>query len=55
MNSCEPISITATPASLWKCGTTLSAIECPLAAKGAVQSYALEQEQNAALHSGGFT
>src|SRR5215471_11959277 len=26
MNSCEPISMTATPASLWKCGTTLSAI-----------------------------
>src|SRR5215472_15528262 len=26
MNSCEPISITATPASLWKWGTTLSAI-----------------------------
>src|SRR5579862_8822907 len=27
MISCEPISITATPASLWKCGTTLSDIE----------------------------
>src|SRR6185312_6935723 len=26
MNSCEPISMTDTPASLWKCGTTLSAI-----------------------------
>src|SRR5262249_41889926 len=26
MNSCEPISMTGTPASLWKCGTTLSAI-----------------------------
>src|SRR6202046_1627703 len=24
MNSCEPISITETPASLWKCGTTWS-------------------------------
>src|SRR6201996_8891307 len=27
MNSCEPISMTGTPASLWKCGTTLSAID----------------------------
>src|ERR1700757_4898978 len=27
MNSCEPISITGTPASLWKCGTTWSDIE----------------------------
>src|SRR5216683_4922617 len=26
MNSCEPISITETPASLWKCGTTWSDI-----------------------------
>src|ERR1700753_2305466 len=26
MNSCEPISMRGTPASLWKCGTTLSAI-----------------------------
>src|SRR6266567_1018922 len=26
MNSCEPISMTGTPASLWKCGTTLSDI-----------------------------
>jgi hypothetical protein len=30
MNSCEPISITATPASLWKWGTTFSAIEFTL-------------------------
>src|SRR3569832_1503381 len=30
MNSCEPISITATPASLWKCGTTWSDIELTL-------------------------
>src|SRR6516164_1319296 len=27
MNSCEPISMTGTPASLWKWGTTRSAIE----------------------------
>src|SRR3954447_18181120 len=26
MNSCEPISMTDTPASLWKCGTTWSDI-----------------------------
>src|SRR5438309_5793784 len=26
MNSCEPISMTGTPASLWKCGTTWSDI-----------------------------
>src|SRR5436190_8977466 len=26
MNSCDPISMTATPASLWKCGTTWSDI-----------------------------
>src|SRR5215469_11016543 len=35
MNSCEPISMTGTPASLWKCGTTLSAIDAsPSAANG---------------------
>src|SRR4051812_47942859 len=32
MNSCEPISISATPASLWKCGTTCSAISSPCVA-----------------------
>src|SRR5882672_2191633 len=30
MNSCEPISITETPASLWKCGTTWSDISFTL-------------------------
>jgi hypothetical protein len=33
MNSCEPISMTGTPASLWKCGTTLSAIVFTLSGK----------------------
>jgi hypothetical protein len=33
MNSCEPISMTGTPASLWKCGTTLSAIVFTLGSK----------------------
>src|SRR5438270_4224334 len=29
MNSFAPISITAAPTSLWKCGTTCSAMPCP--------------------------
>lgn len=35
MNSCEPISMTGTPASLWKCGTTLSDIGITLMARAA--------------------
>src|SRR4051794_36021864 len=35
MNSCEPISMTGTPASLWKCGTTLSDITFTLVAMAA--------------------
>jgi hypothetical protein len=34
MNSCEPISITGTPASLWKCGTTLSDMVFTLGGNG---------------------
>src|SRR6516164_1114541 len=34
MNSCEPISMTGTPASLWKCGTTLSTIWFTLSGNG---------------------
>src|SRR6516165_4989684 len=49
MNSCEPISMTGTPASLWKCGTTLSAmvVHPGMAMKGgAIRAAALEMPRN---------
>jgi hypothetical protein len=54
MNSCEPISMTGTPASLWKCGTTLSAMVFTLGGKKFQRNHHMRTPAaKAAHHTGG--
>src|SRR5437899_9816942 len=55
MNSCEPISMTGTPASLWKCGTTLSDIVVTLRGDGGGRNQTVAAIRNAAHHTDGYS
>src|SRR5882757_3302269 len=54
MNSCDPISITETPASLWKCGTTWSDISFTLDGNDDGCNRRDAALRNAAHHTGGY-